>query len=66
MSVLVIGLGSMGRRRIRLMLSHYSVGRIVGVDTNEERRKTCENEFAIDTAGSISEAFDREIIKYGS
>lgn len=64
MSVLVIGLGSMGRRRIRLMLSHYSVDRIVGVDTNEARRKACEEEFAIATAGSIREAFDREQFEF--
>lgn len=64
MSVLVVGLGSMGRRRIRLMKNHYSIDRIVGVDTNEERRIACENEFAIETANSISEAFDMSDFEY--
>lgn len=38
MDVLVVGLGSMGKRRIRLLKKFDSVGTIVGVDSREDRR----------------------------
>lgn len=47
--MLVIGLGSMGKRRIRLLQKYDSTIQIFGVDTNEERRKTCEKEYNIET-----------------
>ena len=37
MNVLVIGLGSMGKRRIRILLGILNGGRICGVDTSRER-----------------------------
>ena len=53
--VVVIGLGSMGRRRIRLMRSLPDSPCIVGVDTSESRRRQSEVEFGIATMPSLGE-----------
>ena len=53
--VVVVGLGSMGRRRIRLMRSLPDAPCIVGVDTSEARRRQSEDEFGIDTTASLGE-----------
>lgn len=58
MRVAVIGLGSMGKRRIRLIHKYSDIIQIVGVDTSEERRKACENEYVIETFNSLTEAAD--------
>ena len=47
MKVIVIGLGSMGRRRIRLMKTMYSDIDIRGVDLSDERQKQANSEFNI-------------------
>ena len=54
--VVVIGLGSMGRRRIRLMRSLACPVEIVGVDTSSERRNEAKSQFGIDVASSLDEA----------
>lgn len=59
MRVVVIGLGSMGKRRIRLILKYSTTIQIIGVDTNDERRKICEEEYKIDTFNSLDEALDK-------
>lgn len=58
MQVLVVGLGSMGRRRIRLLkeILHHEV---IGVDTSEERRIQCEAELHIKTYSTIMIAFQK-------
>ena len=52
MRIIVIGLGSMGKRRIRL-LKELGEKEIVGVDTNEERCLNAEKEFDIKTSCSL-------------
>ena len=52
--VVVIGLGSMGRRRIRLMRSLPDAPCIVGIDTSEARRKQSAAEFGIATVPSLA------------
>lgn len=42
MKFLVVGLGSMGQRRIRLLSQNFKGIELVGVDTNEERVKNIE------------------------
>lgn len=39
MKFLVVGLGSMGKRRIRLLKSNYNNIELIGVDTKEDRKK---------------------------
>ena len=56
MRVLVVGLGSMGKRRIRLMKQYNSKLKILGVDTNIERAKSVQSEYDIDVACSLEEA----------
>ncbi|MGV8982705.1 Gfo/Idh/MocA family protein [Clostridium sp.] len=58
MKVVVIGLGSMGKRRIRLIHKYIDTVQIVGVDTNEKRRKECEKEYGIETFNSLTETVD--------
>ncbi len=54
--ILVIGLGSMGRRRSRLIKKMDSSIQIVGVDLEESRREQAHKELGIKTVKSIAEA----------
>lgn len=56
MTVLVVGLGSMGKRRIRLMKEMYPEVLICGVDSREDRRIDASNMYGIGCFSSISEA----------
>lgn len=56
MNAVVIGLGSMGRRRIRLLKDLLEVGTVVGVDLSLERREQTGGEFGVETFDSLSEA----------
>lgn len=53
---MVIGLGSMGRRRIRLIQQNFEGWIICGVDTNESRRIKAEEELNIATYDDIDSA----------
>lgn len=55
MRIVVIGLGSMGKRRIRLIHKWKGLWEIVGIDSNEKRRKDCENEYGIRTFDNLAE-----------
>lgn len=56
MKILVIGLGSMGKRRIRLLKQLAQAEVIVGVDLSEERRLAAEDEFGIKTFDKLEMA----------
>ncbi len=47
MNVAVIGLGSMGKRRIRLMREMYPEYNIIGIDGREDRRQEAADQFGI-------------------
>lgn len=47
MNIVVIGLGSMGKRRIRLLKSLKPESRVIGIDNNESRRKEASEIFQI-------------------
>ncbi len=53
MNIVVIGLGSMGKRRIRLLREIDANFNIVGIDSNSDRRKEVEELFEISTFSSI-------------
>ncbi len=55
MKVVVVGLGSMGRRRIRLIHKYDESIQIFGVDLSEERRLNCTKEFDMETFGDLAE-----------
>lgn len=55
-SVLVVGLGSMGKRRIRLIRQLDLKISIVGVDSQESRREECKELYGIQAFSSIQEA----------
>ena len=55
MKVIVIGLGSMGKRRIRLIRQLDETIEIVGVDSREDRRRDAQSLYHIGTAESIEE-----------
>ena len=44
MNIVVIGLGSMGRRRIRLIQKYNKMFNIIGVDVDESRRNIASKE----------------------
>lgn len=52
---LIIGLGSMGKRRVR-NLQYLKAGEILGFDPNENKRKEAKEKYNIKTAGSFQEA----------
>lgn len=56
MRVIVVGLGSMGKRRIRLILQMYKDIKVVGVDSRADRRKQAEDIYRIDTVESLDDA----------
>lgn len=53
MNILVIGLGSMGRRRIRLIKEMYPMYDIYGVDKRKDRREEVEKQFGIKTLSCL-------------
>ncbi|MBR3139402.1 MAG: Gfo/Idh/MocA family oxidoreductase [Methanobrevibacter sp.] len=58
MNVGVIGLGSMGKRRIRLIKSNFPDVNIIGVDNSEDRCKEVEDLFNIKTLSNSDEFFE--------
>lgn len=56
MDVIVIGLGSMGKRRIRLIQQIDPKINIIGIDAIKGRREKAEQEYDMKTAFSIDEA----------
>lgn len=58
MNLCVIGLGSMGKRRLRLLKRIELVNSIYGVDTQERRRVEVSNELKVDCYTSIEEVLN--------
>jgi len=56
MKLIVVGLGSMGKRRISLLLKYFSGISICGVDINAERRLQAEKLFGINTYEDLNKA----------
>lgn len=55
MKALVIGLGSMGRRRIKILQKIKDIEEVFGVDTKEERRRKVSEELGVRAFASVSE-----------
>lgn len=62
MKIVVIGLGSMGRRRIRLIKQYDNSYKIIGIDLDRERRKVSETEFGIETGDNIENVIKNHAI----
>ena len=60
MNILVVGLGSMGRRRIRLLRSLPNCPDVVGIDLSGDRRRQAEAELGCETASDL----DAAIVEY--
>lgn len=58
MKYVVVGLGSMGKRRIRLLKQVRPEARIMGVDSKEDRRDVASKEYQIEVATSLEEALE--------
>ncbi|HRG87424.1 MAG TPA: Gfo/Idh/MocA family oxidoreductase [Chitinophagales bacterium] len=58
-SVLVIGLGSMGKRRIR-NLQAIGVKNIVGIDPRNDRRAEAEEKYGVTTFSNINDAIEKK------
>ena len=56
MRILVVGLGSMGKRRIRLLKKISSEFSIIGVDSNKERADYAKSEYNIEACTDLEEA----------
>ncbi|MDR1638398.1 MAG: Gfo/Idh/MocA family oxidoreductase [Clostridiales bacterium] len=64
-NIAVIGLGSMGKRRIRLIKEKFhDQVKMSGIDIQESRRTEVEKEFSICTYSTISESFKEHTIDY--
>ncbi|MEI6101612.1 MAG: Gfo/Idh/MocA family oxidoreductase [Eubacteriales bacterium] len=57
MNILVVGLGSMGKRRIRLLQKYFQDTVVYGTDTSEERRQGAQEEFGLKTSPDMKTAF---------
>lgn len=57
--IVVIGLGSMGKRRIRLLREFDSSFILIGVDSSESRRNEVESSFNMEVFASLDEALAR-------
>lgn len=62
MTIIVIGLGSMGRRRIRLMKAMKLPIKIIGIDSKPERCEAVRNQFSLKCYESFEKAFEQELI----
>ena len=60
MNIVVVGLGSMGKRRIRNLLSINQDFIIHGVDLRDDRRQDCENLFGIKVFETIIQSINIE------
>ena len=58
MKVLVIGLGSMGKRRIRLLKILNPHIDIIGVDKNIERTHVVQKEYGINVSNNLEEILE--------
>lgn len=58
MNIAVIGLGSMGKRRIRLLTGHFPEHTVVGVDNQTARCEECAEKYGMRTYHSLSEAMN--------
>ena len=56
MQIVVVGLGSMGKRRIRLLQQFFPQHTVAGVDAQPARRAECAEAFGIKTFASFDEA----------
>jgi predicted dehydrogenase len=59
MKFLIIGLGSMGKRRIR-NLRYLNVGEIMGYDIREDRRREVKDKYGIPVFETLEEALTKE------
>lgn len=59
MKAIIIGLGSMGRRRAQLLRKIDKTVQIVGIDMLDERRFLAESELGLKTALSVNEACEK-------
>lgn len=57
MKLLVVGLGSMGKRRIRI-LQYLREGEIIGFDPREDRRKEAKEKYGVKTVDSFDKAMN--------
>lgn len=64
MKIIVIGLGSMGRRRIRLLRQYDESFEIIGVDCDLERRMEVAHDYGIEVYSSISECEDNADVAF--
>ena len=62
MKIIVIGLGSMGKRRLRLLREHKDV-ELFGIDSQESRCEEVKEKFGITCFKSITEAVEAENIE---
>lgn len=61
MNIIIIGLGSMGKRRIRLLKNHFQRFNIFGIDLNESRRIECEKNYSIKTFENLNDLNSNEV-----
>lgn len=59
MKIGVIGLGSMGKRRLRLLAEFFPEITLVGVDSRKDRQEEVENIFKIQTFESLQDAINK-------
>ena len=62
MNILVVGLGSMGKRRIRLLKKNFEDVCVYGADSIAERRESAEKEFGLTAYADMQTAFENAAV----
>lgn len=63
MNVLIVGLGSMGKRRMRLIKQNYPEYNLFGFDTNDERSKDVSDMFGAKIFRDINDAIETSAVQ---
>lgn len=63
MKIMVIGLGSMGRRRLRLLRMYNNNFEIIGVDGRLDRRAQAKDMFDIETFSTVEDVLENQNVK---
>lgn len=61
MRIAVVGLGSMGKRRIRLIRNHFVNFEVIGIDSRADRREEAQETFAIVSFESLEKAASQQL-----
>ena len=58
MKIVIVGLGSMGKRRLKILKNKFNQNNLFGFDLRKERRKNVEDKYGIKTLDNLHQIFN--------